>query len=247
MKSITILPGTDKNGRKEDFDEITLNSGSIYAIVGNTGSGKSRLMKDIEALSAQDTITRRTVLVDGKTVPLEARSHLSFSLIAHLGQYMRFSVDTTIEDFLDLHARSRGVKVSKEEIIEDANKITNEPIGLQMNLTELSGGQSRALMVSDIAHISDCPVVLIDEIENAGINKDEAIKQLVRKEKLVLLSTHDIHTALYAEERLVMKNGAIAKARKRSEKETILFEILTKNQEIQNKRQQMLRNGDEII
>jgi len=40
-----------------------------------------------------------------------------------------------------------------------------------MNLLNLSGGQSRALMVSDVANISISPIILIDEIENAGNKK----------------------------------------------------------------------------
>ena len=247
MKSITILPGHDKNGVVENFDSITLEKGKIYSIVGNTGSGKSRLMKDIEALAAGDTVTGRKVLVDGSQIPLEERGPLSFSLVAHLSQYMRFSVDASIEDFITLHARARGKKVCVEKIVSEANKITSEPIRAKMNLAELSGGQSRALMISDIAYVSDCPIVLIDEIENAGIAKEEAIRQLVKKDKLVLLATHDVHTALYAGERLVMANGAVSAIRERSQKEEELFKKLSEEYRVQLKRQSALRSGEELV
>lgn len=43
------------------------------------------------------------------------------------------------------------------------------PIKKSMNLTVLSGGQSRSLMVADLAFVSISPIGLIDKIENAVI------------------------------------------------------------------------------
>ena len=51
MECLTILPGRDKRGRSEDFASIHLKCGELYTIVGNTGSGKSRLIKDVEQLA----------------------------------------------------------------------------------------------------------------------------------------------------------------------------------------------------
>lgn len=48
LRSITILPGVDKNGAAEPFDRVVLKPREVYAIVGNTGSGKSRFISDIE-------------------------------------------------------------------------------------------------------------------------------------------------------------------------------------------------------
>ncbi len=60
-----------------------------------------------------------------------------------------------------------------------------------IRLQVLSGGQSRALMIADIACIFDAPVVLIDEIENAGIDKLKALAVLMEGVKLIIVSTHD--------------------------------------------------------
>ena len=48
MRSVTILAGRGKDGRPEPFDSISLKRGELYTIVGNTGSGKSRFIKDID-------------------------------------------------------------------------------------------------------------------------------------------------------------------------------------------------------
>ena len=64
--SITIVPGVGKDGTSERFDPITIRKGEMIAIVGETGSGKSRLLEDIEWQALKDTPTQRTVLIDGK-------------------------------------------------------------------------------------------------------------------------------------------------------------------------------------
>jgi ABC-type lipoprotein export system ATPase subunit len=123
---------------------------------------------------------------------------------------MHFLADMTVEDFLSMHARSRGKNPKLvHRVLELANTLTGEPIALHQQLTALSGGQSRSLMTADIAIISDSPIVLIDEIENAGIRKQEALELLACEGKIVIVVTHDPVLALMATRRIVMKNGGM--------------------------------------
>ena len=96
-----------------------------------------------------------------------------------------------------------------EKVLEQANDLAGEPLSADMHLASLSGGQSRALMISDAALISNAPVVLIDEIENAGINKTMGIQLLSTEGKMVLIATHDPTLMLTAQKRIIMKNGAM--------------------------------------
>jgi ABC-type multidrug transport system fused ATPase/permease subunit len=48
IESITLKPGYNKFGERENFKELKINKGEIISIVGPTGSGKSRLLADIE-------------------------------------------------------------------------------------------------------------------------------------------------------------------------------------------------------
>ena len=109
MTNLSILPGKDRVGKAECFDEIRLERGNLYSIVGSTGSGKSRLIKDIEQLVDGDSITGRRILLDGQPVGKERRNRLSNSLIAHLGQNMKFVLDISIEQFIGQHASARGL------------------------------------------------------------------------------------------------------------------------------------------
>ena len=100
-------------------------------------------------------------------------------MVAQLSQNMNFFADMAVSDFLRLHAKCRGKKnVDISSILKLTNSLTGEPVKQNDNLTALSGGQTRALMVADVAVISKSPIVLIDEIENAGIKKHEALEML---------------------------------------------------------------------
>lgn len=243
MQSVTILPGRGKNGVDEPFSALKLERGNLYTIVGNTGSGKSRLIKDIEQLANGDSVTRRRILLDGEPVEAAERQALSAHLVAHLGQNMRFVLDSTVADFLQLHARCRQRQIDMEAVLALANEITPEPVLPYQSLNQLSGGQSRALMIADIALICDSPIVLIDEIENAGIDKARALQQLQSSEKLVLVVTHDPHTALMAPRRIVMQGGAVAAVVERTADEAALYWELDEIWRRQQKYQTLLRKG----
>ncbi len=45
-------------------------------------------------------------------------------------------------------------------------------------MTELSGGQTRALLIADATIICNTPIVLLDEVENAGIHRTRALELL---------------------------------------------------------------------
>ncbi len=243
MQTITILPGCGKDGAPEDFSTIELQRSQLYTIVGSTGSGKSRFIKDVEQLAGGDSITHRCVLLDGKAVPPAQRQQISSQLVAHLGQSMRFVLDSSVKEFLQLHARCRNHPVNPADVLALTNDITPEVVSPEANLNELSGGQSRALMIADIALICDSPVVLIDEIENAGIDKERALNLLQSKEKLVLVVTHDPHTALMAQQRIVLRGGAVRAVVTRTEEERILYEELGEVYRRQKQYQTLLRKG----
>jgi len=213
IKKITIFPGTNKSGEKETFEKIDIERGQAIAIVGNTGAGKSQLLYDIERMAQRDSKSNRLILINDKKPNKEIRFNPKRKLIASLAQSMNFLTDLSVNDFLKLHLESRGKKINQriiDEVIQEANKITGEAISPSINLLNLSGGQSRALMISDVANISNSPIILIDEIENAGIKKEKAIEILLKEEKIILIVTHDPSLALATNKRIIVKSGGIA-------------------------------------
>jgi len=213
VESITILGGRNKLGEHENVD-LTIKKGEIICIVGPTGSGKSRLLADIEWLAQKDTPTKRQILINGKVPDKKRRFSIDHKLVAQLSQNMNFVMDLTVEEFLKMHAESRLIEDVEKKvnlIIEEANKLAGEKFSRETPITSLSGGQSRALMIADTAILSRSPIILIDEIENAGIDRKKALDLLVKEEKIVLMATHDPILALMGSRRIVIKNGGITK------------------------------------
>jgi ABC-type lipoprotein export system ATPase subunit len=221
VRKVTVVGGRDKSGRAEDI-RFDLRPGDVVCVVGPTGSGKSRLLADIECLAQGDTPTGRRILLDD--APPEEGTRLSGEqrLVAQLSQNMNFVMDLSVREFLAMHAESRLVEQVGAvigQIFALAVELAGEPFTLETAVTALSGGQSRALMIADVACLSASPIVLIDEIENAGVDRRRALELLVKKEKIVLMATHDPFLALSGDRRLVIRNGAIAAVIETSEEE----------------------------
>ncbi len=222
IREITILPGLDKSGNKESFEEITLSLGDTISIVGPTGSGKTAFINDIELLAQGDTVTKRTVLINGQKPSDEMRENPSSKPIAMITQNTKCFADLSTEEFLKIHARARGIKDTGiiMETIELANKFTGEAIMPESRVTVLSGGQTRSLLVADAILIGSSPIILLDEIENAGIFKQEVIKLIQSTGKIVIFVTHEPVIALLTKQRIIMKNGSVKKIISRSDSET---------------------------
>lgn len=248
MNRICILPGTGKTGLPEPFENINLRGGDMMAVVGDTGSGKSRFIKDIEQLVTGDSITKRRILLNGNEVPAKDRIGISTKLIAHLGQNMRFVLDTGVLEFLQIHIACRNhSNIDAEAVIALANTLTPEKISAKQNLTTLSGGQTRALMIADVAMVCQSPIVLVDEIENAGIDKSLALSILMGSGKIIIVVTHDPHTALLCSRRIRIENGAVQQCMDRSRDEEILLKKLEEEYIIQTILRNKLRKGAALV
>jgi ABC-type lipoprotein export system ATPase subunit len=208
IEEIKIISGVDKNGNREPVKELVIKKGDIIILAGPTGSGKNLLLSDIEQLANGDSPSKRKVLVNGENI-----DPLDMQITASLSQNMHFIMDLNVGSFIKLHAKSRKIEDENivEKLIEMANSLAGEPLLASSNLTSLSDGQSRALMIADTALISNAPIVLVDEIENAGINKTKGIEILAAEGKMVFIASHDPSLIVTAKQRVIMKNGSMSK------------------------------------
>lgn len=223
---LRIEAGRDRDGRPEGFDALEFSSGQVVALVGPTGSGKTRLLADIERLSRGDSPTGRRVSLTGTAAtpggdrdrsapPSVGPAHPPPPpprwAVARISQTMQFFLDLTVREFVEMHAQARADSgaVDVEEVRRWTNSLAGEPVTLDQPLASLSGGQARALMVADLVLVSRSPILLIDEIENAGIDRHAALRFLIRKERLVFVATHDPLIALRSHARLVLAGGGV--------------------------------------
>jgi ABC-type lipoprotein export system ATPase subunit len=215
VQTITLIGGRARDGSAEAVSRVDLRLGDVVGVVGPTGSGKTTLINDLELLADGNTPSGRRVIVDGRVVDPERSDDPAQHPIALITQHTTFLSDLPVREFLRTHARVRHPNSSVEQIVRNtldfANELTGEPIDDESRMTELSGGQVRALLIADAAVVCDAPVVLLDEVENAGIHRHRALERLRKYHKIFVFVTHDPRIALLCDCRIVMAGGAMVK------------------------------------
>jgi ABC-type lipoprotein export system ATPase subunit len=246
VTTITVLPGKAKDGGRESFKEITIRGGDMVSIVGPTGSGKTAFINDIEVFACGDTVTGRTVLVNGEVPPDDMVRDPAKKPIALITQNTKCLVDLTVQEFLEMHVKARKIpdEARAGETIVLANEFTGEKIAGGMRMTGLSGGQTRSLLIADAVIVSSAPIVLLDEVESGGIFKENVIKSLKQNNKAVLFVTHDPVLALLSDRRIVMRNGAVEKILEPGGREKKILSRISGMDHFLSRAREMIRAGE---
>jgi ABC-type lipoprotein export system ATPase subunit len=249
IRELTLRGGYGKDGEREPVSEVHLQMGDIVSIVGPTGSGKTELINDIERFANGNTPSRRRILVNGSEPSSDFISEPSKNPVALITQHTNFLSDFPVRRFLEIHAKVRQ-RDKTNSIVEDtlnfANELTGEPVIADSAMTELSGGQTRALLIADAVVIGSSPIILLDEIENAGIDRTRALELLKQYEKIFIFVTHDPRIALLSDLRIIMKNGAMQKKVVRGDSERRAMEEIEKIDELLSDFRVRMRNGDKL-
>jgi ABC-type lipoprotein export system ATPase subunit len=249
IKSLTIVGGRGKDGSPEAVREVTIRMGQVVSVVGPTGCGKTTLINDIELFANENTPTKRKVLINGAGQPEEFMLDPSRNPVALISQHTSFLSDLAVAAFLETHAgirRAAGAESIVEETLEFANQLTGEPLIRTSAMTELSGGQTRALLIADAVVIGRSPIILLDEIENAGIHRTRALELLRRYEKVFLFVTHDPRIALLSDFRIVLRNGAMQDVIETGDEELRVAEEIRKLDDLLLDFRQRIRQGDRL-
>lgn len=249
IQKITIFGGQGKDGAREAVERLDLRTGDIISIVGPTGCGKTTLINDIELFANRNTPSGRQILINDQPIPEDFSFDPSKHPIALISQHTNFLSDLPVGEFLTIHAKVRGaghIAGVVTETIGFANQLTGEAIIKETGMTELSGGQTRSLLIADAVVIGNSPIILLDEIENAGIHKTKALELLKRYKKMFVFVTHDPIIALLSDYRIIMKNGAMQKIVRSNPEESKAADTLRRMDDTILHFRGLIREGVEI-
>jgi ABC-type lipoprotein export system ATPase subunit len=249
INKITVIGGIGKDKSPEKVEKFELCMGNIISIVGPTGCGKTTLINDIELFANKNTPSMRTILINDEPVAEDFTFDPSKHPIALISQHTNFLSDLPVGEFLKIHSTIRGsenVSAMIDETLDFANQLTGEAIIKETAMTQLSGGQTRSLLIADAVIIGNSPIILLDEIENAGIHRTKALELLKNYQKIFVFVTHDPRIALLSDFRIIMKNGAMQKMITTSDEEKMAAIGLKQLDDIMLDFRKMIRAGEEI-
>lgn len=249
IETITIFGGVGKNGQPEALERVDFHMGDVVSIVGQTGSGKTTLIEDIELFADRNTPSQRRIMINGEFPQHDFTTSPSHHPIALITQHTNFLSDMQVYKFLLTHAAIRGshnVESIVEETLDFANQLTGEAIDPDNAMTELSGGQTRALLIADAVIIGNSPIILLDEIENAGIHRTKALDLLKRYRKIFIFVTHDPRISLLSDFRIIMQNGCMQKVLHTSEEEQDVVQEIEKMDDLLLEFRMKIREGQTL-
>lgn len=196
---------------------LTIPRGKFTVLLGPSGSGKSTLLNLIAML---DKPTSGTIRVDGQNITAirseSVRSALRLKKMGFVFQFDGLLPEFSLLENVDMPALMRGKPNPKK-----AQKLL-ENLGLgaisHKLPADLSGGEKQRASIARALR-NDPPLLLADEPTG---NLDAARKQQVfedfarmsREQGLtVLMVTHDVHAADYADEVYTLENRKLVKTK----------------------------------
>jgi ABC-2 type transport system ATP-binding protein len=194
-KTLEVLRGVD-------FDVAP---GSIFALLGSNGAGKTTVVKILSTLLKADTGTASVNGLDVATQPANVRESISLT-----GQFAAVDEILSGRENLVLVARLRRVKdpgAVADELL-DRFSLTD---AAARRVSTYSGGMRRRLDIA-MSLIGDSPVVFLDE-PTAGLDPEarievwQTVKQLAEGGTTVLLTTQYLDEAERLADRIAILHG----------------------------------------
>ena len=198
---------------------LNIKQGSMTALIGHTGSGKSTLIQHINALllPTKGKVCIEDYIIEANSKPQNLKNlRRSAGLVFQFPEYQLFE-ETILKD---ISFGPKNFGMSEDEYtkiaIESLQLVGLDESYLEKSPFDLSGGQKRRVAIAGILAMN--PEILILDEPTAGLDpqgsKDmmNLFKKINKMGKTVVIVTHDMnHVLEYCDDVVVMNKGQIEK------------------------------------
>jgi energy-coupling factor transport system ATP-binding protein len=191
--------------------DLSVEKGEWIAILGHNGSGKSTLAKLIVGLLEPSS---GTITVDGTLLNAESAYEIRKKIGIVFQNPDNQFVGVTVRD--DIAFGMENLQFSKKKMTENIAFFADK-VGMKAFLDKepsgLSGGQKQRVAIAGILAM-ETEVILFDEATSmldppARRELMDYIRELHREGLTILMITHDINEALWADRMILLQNGEL--------------------------------------
>lgn len=186
-----------------DSVSLSLEEGSVTAVIGSNGAGKTTLIKCIVGLVRYEG----RITVGGVDVAKDGRG--ARRLIGYMPQDPAFHSDLSVRETATFYADLKSAPIVRaRELVESVGLAQHEA----KKVGELSGGMRQRLALA-VTLLADPPLLVLDEpASGLDISARLELRRLVQEQrqagKSILLSTHWLEDVPYvADDALVLSQG----------------------------------------
>ena len=184
-------------GSRIIFSDLNLNfqSGMVYALIGDSGCGKTTLLNMLAKL---ETFDKGEIVYKGKSLTSLKNEEFYRNELGYLFQNFGLLESQTIRENLELGliGKKQNKKQEKERLLLQALQVVRlDYLSLNQKIYELSGGEAQRVALAKII-LKDPPLILADEPTASLDPKNskeimEILLELRNANRTIIIATHN--------------------------------------------------------
>ena len=184
-------------GSRTIFSDLNLNfqSGIVYALIGDSGCGKTTLLNMLAKL---ETFDKGEIVYKGKSLTSLKNEEFYRNELGYLFQNFGLLESQTIRENLELGliGKKKNKKQEKERLLLQAlQAVRLDYLSLNQKIYELSGGEAQRVALAKII-LKNPPLILADEPTASLDPKNskeimEILLELRNANRTIIIATHN--------------------------------------------------------